>query len=265
MTLSITRAQRSLLFFFSASGYIAWCSGLDGRLAAQIVAAPRLATLASLPERPPPRVSSIIRRDPFAEERADIAPVSVADSGGGDLGAPAATVADDGVTVPNIADLPGGDAPVPQTLVLKATIVGPNPVAYVQDGSGMDIVRVGDLLGGRRVRRIDLQSIELNDGSRLELPGMFAAPPAAPNPSLPAGIPGRTVRKQVVEQQSASAAPSAVPSPPPPQPTPRPGYPSPGPLPTVNRNGIPVGVNPTPDLNAATAYPYPYPYPPQQR
>jgi hypothetical protein len=261
MSFSITRSQRSLLFFFSASGYIAWCSGLDSRLEAQIVAAPGPRPLASLAQRPPPRVSSIIRRDPFVEEQP--ASISAADSNGDAAPVPDAALADDGPSVPNIAELPSIDASGPQTLVLKATIAGPNPVAYVRDGADMDIVRVGDLLAGRRVRRIDLQGLEFGDGSRLELPGAFVATPApeTPNPSN-AVIPIADLRKLLAAQQGTPKVPPAAASP---QATAAPtpsGYPTPGPLPTVNQRGIPVGVNPTPDLSAPTAFPYPYPYPP---
>lgn len=262
MSFSITRAQRSLLFFFSASGYIAWCSGLDGRLEAEIIATPHLQMLASLPQRPPPRVSSIILRDPFAEEQPDAVPV--ADANGADPSVSNAALADDGPRVPDIADLPGSDASVPQTLTLKATIVGSNPVAYVQDGPGMDIVRVGDLLGGRRVNRIYLQGVSLSDGTRLALPGMFVPtpPPEMPAPAK-TGAPVADLRKTLAEQQAAGKAP-ATDAAPQATPTPSPGFPSPAPRPTVNQNGIPVGVNPTSDPNAPTPYPYPYPYAPQR-
>jgi hypothetical protein len=263
MSLSITRSQRSLLFFFSASGYIAWCSGLEGRLEAEIITAPHLATIASLPQRPPPRLSSIIVRDPFAEELPDSAPVAVRDSSDGDSSFPSAALADDGPSVPNIADLPGGDAPPAQTLALKATIVGPNPVAYVQAGTAMEIVRVGDLLRGRRVDRIDLEGVDLSDGSRLVLPNTFAA--AAPSEMARSAEPAVSPAdlRQTVVRQAAGNAPTPEPAPQA-APTPSPAPPSPGPLPTVNQNGIPVGVNPTSDPNAPTPYPYPYPYAPQR-
>ena len=51
-------------------------------------------------------------------------------------------------------------------LAVRATIVGPNPVAYVENGTVMDIVRVGDTLGEQRIVRIDLRGITFGDGSQ---------------------------------------------------------------------------------------------------
>ncbi len=263
MNLSITRRQRSLLFFLSASGYVAMCSGLGDRLEAQIITPPPLPSFTIAPERFPPRVASLITRDPF-----------VAQPQGGDStsrgsrnGTPSArtlALADDGPAVPNIAEDPGASGP-PLTLVLKATIVGNNPVAYVENGSAMDIVRVGDLLGERRVKRIDLQGIEFDDGARLELPRIiFTTPPPSSRQPDDAVVPLADLRRLLAVPQPERASPTAGPAPQPTSPsTLTASPPTPGPMRTINQNGLPVGVNPTSDPNRSP-YPYQYLYVPRR-
>ena len=279
MRLSITRRQRTMLLFLSASSYTAWFSGVGERGDAQGLAAqgPAVVTLAE--RRPPQRVADVISRDPFSGkpapasnlepvpatlERRDavaVSPVAAAPVAGA---ATASGEIADSNTVPNIgADphvAPSAASPT-LTLAIRATIVGRNPVAYVANGTVMDIVRIGDTLGDRRVADIDLRGIVFADGSRLDLPETYLATPApVSGPSAQRGLTIRDLRKLLIAPPQAGTAqvsgeqtPQAVQSN---------GYPTPGPLPTVNMQGLPVGVNPTPNPYNPTAFPYPYPYAP---
>lgn len=278
--IAITRAQRMALLFASASAYIAWFSGFDGRLEAQGLVGAPTPMLTIVPRGAPPRVGSIIHRDPF-----DGAPRNPSESVAATAEIPTEREgrATELVTVPNIsvsngdptladtANSPNRNAGDSETLVVRATIVGRNPVAYVANGSAMDIVRVGDRLGDRRIGRIDLRGIAFSDGSRLDLPGVFIATPA-PRKS------GSTVTIKLADLRRLLLRPSAQTPPASPQNTVlsptapvsvatplAPTYPTPGPLPTIDPRGIPVGTNPTPDANGPTPYPNPYPYAPPRR
>ena len=288
--ITFTHRQRSLVLFFSASAYIAWFSGLGERLDAQSLVGTPAPTLTLAPRALPPRVGSMITRDPFAaapsEDRPE-SPTAPQTESAPRAFSPGYT------TVPNIAGAP----PVPDPgvgttivaeqnlpddvrpssaamiLVVRATIVGANPVAYVANGSMMDIVRIGDRLGDRRVAKIDLRGLAFADGSRLNLAGSFEAPPAPPKRRVAAG--GATIRLDdlrkllgVAQSQSPPLAPragattvTATAAPPAPAGT----FPTPGPLPTVNQRGVPVGTNPTFDPTGPTPYPEPYPYAPPAR
>ncbi len=282
--IALTRRQRSLVLFFSASGYIAWFSGLGERLDAQGIIGTPVPALTLGPRAMPPRVASVIRRDPFAgapERPDDQPPARTAGPGmpgmpangpGGVVPNPAGAVPDPGMpagtTIASVASDTRSAGPT-LTLVVRATIIGPNPVAYVANGRAMDIVRVGDRLGDRRVAKIDLRGLAFSDGSRLDLPGNFDATPA---PRREAG--GVTIRLDdlrallgvarphgpLASPARASAGATAAPTP-----APAGTFPTPGPLPTVNQRGIPVGTNPTFDPTAPTPYPEPYPYAPPVR
>jgi hypothetical protein len=141
--------------------------------------------------------------------------------------------------------------PAPAALLVKATIVGSSPVAYVADGPTMHVVTTGDYLAGRRVSEIDATGILLDDGTRLELSGSYAAPT------------GRQVKplKRGLREQPSSATPIVVPSAS--VSTFLQTAPTPGPLPTIKRGAFPVGAAPTSDASAPTAFPYPYPYSPK--
>ncbi|MBD5655818.1 MAG: hypothetical protein IAI50_11660 [Candidatus Eremiobacteraeota bacterium] len=265
MRLSITHAQRKLLLFLSASGYTAWFAGLGEPLHAAESGVSRVAVLTFQPRASLPRIASVIVRDPFAvaqtsRERAaspsrTIQPPSA--PGGG-------MVADE-TEVPDIGS--SGATPSEATaLVVRATIAGATPVAYVARGSAMDIVRIGDTLAGRRITTIDLHGIAFDDGSRLDLADAFAPPPRQPQKhALALGI--EDLRRLLGPANRATALPAPSPAPLVPV-TPAPAqlaYPTPGPLPTVNARGLPVGVNPTPDPYAPTPFPEPYPYAPPPR
>ncbi len=273
MRLSLTQRQRALLLFLSASGYTAWFSGLGERTNAEdLGAVPQ--PFVTIDVRPDlPRVASLIARDPFAgkpsagsarampSDRSHAANAAGADN---ELAVANLPGASDAVTVPDIAN--AGAVPVAAlTLVLRATIVGPNPVAYVANGTAMDIVRVGDTLGDRRVAKIDLRGIAFDDGTRLDLPVSYVATPQPARRHSASGdrVTLESLRRLLLpaRDQQASAA-RATQTQPPPQPTQTATFPTPGALPTVNTQGLPVGVNPTSDPNGATPYPNPYPYAP---
>jgi hypothetical protein len=269
MTLTLTRTQRSILLFLSASSLIAWFSGTGGRgLAAQDIESAGPAAFVVIPRVRPPNVLSVVRRDPFAGGAA-----ALADDDAGTI-APAyadtAAAGDDDLSVPDIAvaQLPQRQSPV----TVRATIVGSNPIAYVDTGSAMDIVRVGDTLGNRRIVAIDLRGISFDDRSRLDLPDGDEATPS------PVGIALRTsgstphdrprLRAPHDRRSSAPQAPVSASTPLMPAAagvSPAPLYPTPGPLRTVDRSGLQPGANPTPDLTDPTAFPYPYPYAPLVR
>ena len=270
MKFALAPRQRALLLFVSASAYMAWFSGLGSRSdAAYFDASPRPAI--TIDERATlPPVASLINRDPFAANPAMRAARAAAASPSGTRAAAGlqsevaltSTPAGGDMAVPDI----DGQAQLPVktlTLVLRATIVGPQPVAYVANGAAMDIVRVGDTLGDRRVMAIDLRGIVFSDGTRLDLPPAYEATPRPQKRRTDGGerISLDALRRLLLAPQSAGATTNGT-APPTPQPAPSSTYPSPGPLPTVNMQGLPVGVNPTPNPNEPTPYPYPYPYAP---
>ena len=289
MKLSLTRRQRAMLLFLSASGYTAWFSGVGERGEAQGFATESPAGVSISERRLPPRVASVISHDPFSGKptvatnapNAKIttqtggpngsaasgttprtptsAAASVAAIAGGGLGAGAR-----GNVVPNIGADPNvaSDATGPTlTLMLRATIIGRNPVAYVENGTMMDIVRVGDSLGDRRVAKIDLRGIAFTDGSRLDLPDTYISTPAPRRPTATQqrGLTLNDLRRLLIPPQPSATQGSSEGAP---LPAPTGTYPTPGPLPTVNTQGLPVGVNPTPNPYNPTPYPYPYPYAP---
>ncbi len=280
MSITLTARQHAALLFLSASGYIAWLSGLGGRLEAQDLAPGRPATFTIVEAGPAPRVADVIRRDPFAgKPRTDARQQSAATTDGttaavGKAAPDAATAIASGgapgdLAVPNIGDEPGTVAQPPTamlTLALRATIVGPNPVAYVENGTVMDIVRVGDALGDRRIAKIDLRGIAFGDGTRLDLPETQMSPvpltagTPAPRAATPRTLTLEDLRRLLATRTKAEAQPSALPaslsSPS------AASDPSPGPLPTIDTRGLPVGVNPTSNPEAPTPFPYPYPYAP---
>ncbi len=288
--ITFTNRQRSLALFLSASAYIAWFSGLGERLDAQSLVGTPAPTLTLAPRALPPRVGSMIKRDPFAaapsEDRPEEAPASQAENASRSY-TPGYTTVPNLVGAPSVPDPGVGTTIVDQrgapgevrmtsaatTLDVRATIVGANPVAYVANGTMMDIVRIGDRLGDRRVAKIDLRGLAFADGSRLDLAGSFEAPPAPPKRRVAASE--ATIRLDdlrkllgVAQAQSPPLAPpagagavTATAAPPAPAGT----FPSPGPLPTVNQRGVPVGTNPTFDPTGPTPYPEPYPYAPSAR
>jgi hypothetical protein len=184
-----------------------------------------------------------IVRDPFAPS-----------GPGEEYGRPAALADAPDVAVPNIDN---GALPAAQAApaVVRATLVGAQPVAYVDDGTGMQIVRIGDVVGGRNVVAIDLRGVALADGTRLDLPGSARRepPPAAAPPA----------RRTPSPHPNAQDVPDATRSPrSPPSESPPPLAATPAPLRTPDSRGLPPGVNPTPDAFGATPLPYPYPYAP---
>ena len=276
--IAVTRAQRTGLLFISASAYLAWFSGFDGRLEAQGIERAQAPILTIVPRGKPPQVGSIIRRDPF-----DGAPQSPLQRVAGTNDAPPerGPSPTERTMVPNISESSGdptlagvaepsqGEVGALETLVVRATIVGANPVAYVANGSAMDIVRVGDRLGDRRIARIDLRGIAFSDGSRLDLPGAFIATPTPQKRAAAVTIKLADLRRLLLRptaQTPPLAPPNGAPAAPVGIATPAAAtYPTPGPLPTIDPRGIPVGTNPTPDANGPTPYPNPYPYAPPHR
>jgi hypothetical protein len=264
MRLTITRRQRSLLFFLSASGYVAAFSGVGARIDAQDITGPRVRSMVFTTAPMPPAVAGQIHRDPFAGAPNVPAPA--------DPGAPSAEPlptdrGDVGGAVPNIAGAPADLAMNPagggteMTLVVRATIVGKHSVAYVANGSEMDIVRVGDSLGDRRIAAIDLEGIAFTDGSRLDLVASYEATPAPP-PVRTNAIDLRIdqLRKLFARTSPGSAA-QVAPTQPPIEAPQTEAPVTPAPLRTTDTTGLAPGSNPTPDLSDPTAYPYPYPYP----
>jgi len=281
--ISLTRSQRAALLFVSASAYLAWYAGFGERLEAQSIAGTPPPSLTIAAHGAPPRLSSVIVRDPFAgapaaetrdESDRNVAPGAARTTPGANPPG-RTTEAPLEATVPNIAGVRDASHDIAResgpatTLVVRATIVGRNPVAYVANGTVMDIVRIGDRLGDRRIGAIDLRGIGFTDGSRLDLPGAFVAAPSVPKAASSVTIKLEDLRRLILAPGAASPplAPGAGTRPttpvaattPPATPS---GFPTPGPLPTVDARGIPVGTNPTPNANGPTPYPNPYPYAP---
>jgi len=279
MNLSITRRQRAFLLFLSASSLAAWFSGLGEGLSAQEARDVQDRAFIITARNLPPPLASVITRDPFAG--APAAPLAAVDdrsgapsgadeayatpsaAGSHDSQMPPDFAGADGIIVPNIGDEESPSPPL--TLQLRATIAGPNPVAYVQSGTMMDIVRVGDKLGAHRVTTIDLRGIGFDDGARLNLPSGYLATssPVAPVAhSIALSL--DDIRKLLsgrsyspVSGAHSTAKPSAVPTA---VATSLPAAPA-----TVDPAGVEPGTTPVPEADGATPYPYPYPYAPRAR
>jgi hypothetical protein len=261
--IALTSRQRALLLFLSASAYIAWFAGLGDRTEAQGIGVTRGPSV-TIDARPSlPSVASIIVRDPFSGKPEP----RTAQRQSSQLAISNVPRSDSGIDVPDI-DARSAPAVASTTLVLRATIVGPQPVAYVANGSAMDIVRVGDTLGDRRVAKIELRGIAFDDGTRLDLPESYVSTPSPKRPAAPNGdritlhtlqqlLSSREPSGNAAEPRENRATPQAAAS------SEAASYPTPGPLPTVNMQGLPVGVNPTDNPSAPTPYAYPYPYAPR--
>ena len=277
MKLSITRTQRSLLLFLSASGFVAWFAGVGAPLDAANITGPRIASITMPPSAPIPRVAEAIVRDPFAGAPVEPAALERPAPSGDTVPAIPASPSDaaGGTTdsVPNIGNAmpPAAAAPTPAvSLIVRATIVGKTSVAYVANGSEMDIVRVGDSLGDRRVTTIDLEGIAFDDGTRLDLSSTYlatSAPVASTHGDI--AIPLEALRKMLQPLRTRPAQTPATTGVPlataRPEQSPAVVAEPPEALPTADQHGLSPGQNPTPDAGGATAFPYPYPYPPTHR
>jgi hypothetical protein len=249
--------------FLSASGYVAAFSGVGARIDAQDITGPRVRSMVFTTVPMPPAVAGQIRRDPFAGAPNVPASTDVNASAPEPLPSDRGDV---GGAVPNIAGAPAdvamnaAPAAAEVTLVVRATIVGKHSVAYVANGSEMDIVRVGDSLGDRRIVAIDLDGIAFSDGSRLDLVGSYEATPAPPARTNSIDLRIEQLRKLFERNYAVGSARVAATQPP--SEAPQTEAPvTPAPLRTTDTTGLAPGSNPTPDLNDPTAYPYPYPYP----
>jgi hypothetical protein len=158
MGLSLTPLQRGALFTLSGAAY-----GLAFLSQASALRAQPAPSSLRLPAQVEPQaiiVANSIRRDPFAptpaprhfEQRARDE-VSSSVDGAGFAPVPP------GLSVPSIDGVAETVAGPPRTLLLKATIAGTSPVAYVEAANAMTIVRPGDVVSGLRVRLIDLRGV----------------------------------------------------------------------------------------------------------
>jgi hypothetical protein len=246
MAFRLSMAQRCGCFVLAALVYAAALASGHERLDAQ-TASFRTAGVVPPPAARLVSIANVIRRDPFA---------ATPSPSGGSQDPPAQgdrpnLVADvsipPGLTVPDIAAAAQPFAEAPRTYVIKATIIGSSPVAYVDDGTNLRIVRVGDSLGGRSVQLIDLWGITFTDGSRLTLPEHHDESQASPRSTESRHTRGRPTTQSHAPQTAIPAEPLPSQSPP-----------TPGPLPTVKPGAFPLGTAPTSDPSAPTAFPYPY-------
>lgn len=226
----MTRAQTLLLLIVTSALYLSRSQlGHAGEF--------RAARASTRPPASHYRLESLIRRDPF-----DGAPRPMATS----------TLPFDQNDV-DIASVDSEDVQdttaAPTTLLLKATIVGPSPVAYVADGQTMHVVATGDYLAGRRVVEIDATGIVFDDATRLELSGVYAPPRG---PTVPTIEQSRRPKRAAATPTAAAASATAAQT-----------IASPAPLPTIKRGAFPLNGSPTSDASAPTAFPYPYPYAPR--
>ncbi len=269
----MTSRYRFACFLVSAGCYTAWLLPLAVGSPAQGFHSAIGPVRPFAPPARPPRL--FIARDPFepappgrsdgsaarpvAAAAANAAPFDVADEGRSNA-APS-----NGIDVPDIggdlASASGQGDPM-RDVVLKATIVGARAVAYVQNGGMLDIVRVGDRLGPRRIVRIDLQGIVFDDASRLDLSGGFRAP-AAPKTTEHA-ITIEDLRRELgrLRRRDGAAVRAVTPAAAPHAPTdfltpsPEP-YPTVAPLPSIDPRGRLPDANPTVDTRGPTPYPVP--------
>ena len=254
MILALTQRQRALLLTASAVSLVLAAGPFYDVLLAD--EEPSINAILSVPrqERSLP-VGEVIRRDPFGGKPA------VA----GTPSEPPSTT-----RVPDIAALPAElesplDAPNVATLELKATIVGGHAIAYVQDGSAIDIVHVGSKLGGRSIQSIGLRGIVFSDGTSLELSSHASSGTRTPSNAHRPGTTIDELRRVLVQALRgravipAQSAPSLQVSPTEAPSTPRSlaTFPPPGPLPTIVPDFLPVGVSPTANPNGPTPYPLP--------
>jgi hypothetical protein len=253
MTPYLTPLQRTAAFAFSAVTYgLAFLS--DG---SALKAQPAANSLRVAPLVLPTTlaIAASIRRDPFAfTPRPQRLAEPAAPAGTGDANAGFAPVPP-GLTVPSIDGLGQAEGPS-RSISLKATIAGEQPVAYLQDGQRMTIVRPGDAIEGLRVRLIDLRGVAFDDGTRLELPERSGAAERARATVLPARGTAAAEAAPTATPAPASAGGGAAGS------GPLHDGPTPGQLPTPKPGSYPLGTRPTSDPAAPTAFPYPYPYAP---
>ncbi len=254
MTLALTRRQRAGLLAISALAYV-FGPGLFGEtLFAHDGEGSTSAVWSVQRTRHSPPVGTTIRRDPFAGKPL---PSSERPEFGTSL------------RVPDIGQLPPADAAAPEgdlpsaTFELKATIAGARAVAYVQNGSAIEIVHVGSRLGERTIRRIGLRGIVFDDGSALGLSARSAAPRG---PVSKARTEFDELRRLIVTTLRHSLPSGASPeratatsraSPPSPSTPPFATMPPAAALPTIVPDFLPVGVSPTSDPNGPTPYPLP--------
>ena len=238
MSLSISPVQRAL-FAFSGGAYALAFLGNGTALRAQ--PAPSSLRISAGVARAAVAIAPSIRRDPFAATPAPHAVLANAGAPASDIEGAAFAAIPPGLTVPAIETLAGVPSGPPRTLVLRATIAGASPVAYVEDGAAISILRPGDAIDGLRIRAIDLHGVEFDDGTRLELPERSAAP-VAPRARRAAASPSPAPAAAVA---APTAEPSALAS-----------VPTPGPLPTPKGGAYPAGSRPTSDPAAPTAFPY---------
>jgi hypothetical protein len=232
--------MRGMLFWIALA--VMCCSYSKLGLDARTVAPGSERTAAPLPagdEFPPVP----ILRDPFAGAANEEALPATSAAG---AGAP---------IVPNIdiANAPLGSS----RIVVRATIVGSDPVAYIDDGTGEQLARIGDVVAGRNVAAIDLQGITFDDGTRADLTASAPAdlpPSPQPHPAAAGALFEHRARHTTPAQPVAPATrPASTPNP------------TPAPLRTVDPRGLPPGANPTPDALGPTPLPYAFPYAPPRR
>jgi hypothetical protein len=238
-----------------------WAGG--GTVPARVPAKPAALEFAL---RDADHVTDTILRDPFAGSPSDNAPYPGNDRRNFGAAGITATGTGGSVVVPDI-DGSAIERAAP-LLTLRATIAGPSPVAYLDDGSGLQIVRVGDVVAGRNVARIDLRGLAFADGTRVDLPDATPSSATAATPQ-PATGRRRDASRTNASRALSGAMPGVSPAAPAPPILPAPGpsaspetYPTPAPLRTADSRGLAPGVNPTPDTTGPTAFPYPYPYAP---
>ncbi len=256
----MTPVQRRLLLLISAACLVCWLCGIDRTLDAKTIAySDRSHDLPAIHRER--RVLDAIVRDPFAR------PPGQGVRDGASESPPFDTVPKDGVVaVPDIE--PGEAARALPPVALRATIAGPSPVAYVDDGDTMQIVRIGDVVGGRNIASIDLQGISFTDGTRLDLPAastaLVQATPPRPARAETITLKLEDVRRLLRSSGVTNSPPAPISSSIPASPPSEPSYPSPAPLQSADAHGLPPGVNPTPNGIGPTPYPYAYPYAPSR-
>jgi hypothetical protein len=254
MRIALSRRQRAALLTASATAYVISSGPFGEALLARGQEVPPSATLSVPRLGHSPPVEAAIRRDPFA---------------GRPLARPAPAQSGISASVPDIAGPPPEPAgPIADsnvtTLELKATIAGDHPVAYVQDGTAIDIVHVGSKLGERTIKRIGLHGISFSDDSTLELSSRESSHEGPGSRTRGTRTTIDELRRLLLEalRGRASATPAASPGglplvPARPSPAAFATLPPPGPLPTIVPDFLPVGVSPTADPNGPTPYPLP--------
>lgn len=101
------------------------------------------------------------------------------------------------------------------TYTLQATLLGNPSIAEFQSGGDVELLKVGDMLGDRKVVRITKGEVDFADGTRISMAGGNAQNPSQSVPAAPMTAPGVAVTTAPGLAPNATPAAAPVSSAPP--------------------------------------------------